>query len=361
MAAGLAPPKRVFAHGWWTNEGEKISKSLGNVIDPYQLIETYGLEQTRYFLLRGVPVGNDGDFSVRSMVHRMNGDLANDLGNLAQRVLSFVAKHAGGAVPAILFNTPGTPDALTTTLDGYPMTRRGKAFKALRVAHFSSVSGDSFSDIVLFVGAPFLAIMVESYLDLPEKAALILLSLCFIAAIVGKPVAKGLIAVGLGLFVATIGTGEDFYPRLTGNILELSGGFPIACVILGTLVIGEVCSALFAMRGEIADQGRLERHEVSGDNSLPLAEKRRLLRYILPSALLGTAIGALRRMEQLIQEAVVTVPRALIAETIDLIAVLVRDAHGRRLAELARVEGRDAATGDYRLTPLPEPQPGDLP
>ena len=137
----------------------------------------------------------------------------------------------GGAVPAILFNTPGTPDALMTTLDGYPMTRRGKAFKALRVSHFSSVSGDSISDIVLFIGAPFLAIMVESYLDLPEKAALILLSLCFIAAIVGKPVAKGLIAVGMGLFVATIGTGEDFYPRLTGNVLELSGGFPIACLL----------------------------------------------------------------------------------------------------------------------------------
>ncbi|MBW0150185.1 MULTISPECIES: P-type conjugative transfer ATPase TrbB [Hyphomicrobiales] len=75
----------------------------------------------------------------------------------------------------------------------------------------------------------------------------------------------------------------------------------------------------------------------------------------------GTALGALRRMEQLVQEAVVTVPRALIAETIDLIAVLVRDAHGRRLAELARVEGLDAATGDYRLTLLPKPQPGDLP
>ena len=77
--------------------------------------------------------------------------------------------------------------------------------------------------------------------------------------------------------------------------------------------------------------------------------------------MLRTALGALRRMEQLIQEAVVTVPRALIAETIDLIAVLVRDGHGRRLAELARVEGLDAATGDYRLTPLTTPQPGDLP
>ena len=75
----------------------------------------------------------------------------------------------------------------------------------------------------------------------------------------------------------------------------------------------------------------------------------------------GTALGALRRMEQLIQEAVVTVPRALLAETIDIIAVLVRDGHGRRLAELARVEGLDPATSDYRLTPLTTPQPGDLP
>lgn len=199
----------------------------------------------------------------------------------------------GGAVPAILFNTPGTPDALLTTLDGYPMTKRGKAFKALRVAHFSSVSGDSISDIVLFIGAPFLAIMVESYLDLPEKAALILLSLCFIAAIVGKPVAKGVIAVGLGLFVATIGTGEDYYPRLTGNLLELSGGFPIACAILGTLVIGEVFASLYAMRGEIAKRGRLVRHQVSGDNRLPLAEKLGLVKFILPSAAIGTAIGAL--------------------------------------------------------------------
>ena len=74
----------------------------------------------------------------------------------------------------------------------------------------------------------------------------------------------------------------------------------------------------------------------------------------------GTALGALRRMEQLIQEAVVTVPRALLAETIDLIAVLVRDGHGRRLSELARVAGLDPATGDYRLAPLSTTPPGDL-
>ncbi len=102
MAAGLEPPRRIFAHGWWTNEGQKISKSLGNIIDPYELAETYGLDQMRYFLLREVSFGNDGDFSRATMIRRMNGELANDLGNLAQRVLSMIAKNCGGKVP-----TPG--------------------------------------------------------------------------------------------------------------------------------------------------------------------------------------------------------------------------------------------------------------
>jgi methionyl-tRNA synthetase len=102
MAAGLEPPKRVFAHGWWTNEGQKISKSLGNIIDPLKLIQTYGLDPTRYFLMREVPFGNDGDFSHKAMVARINSELANGVGNLAQRVLSFIAKNADGRMP-----TPG--------------------------------------------------------------------------------------------------------------------------------------------------------------------------------------------------------------------------------------------------------------
>ncbi len=99
MAAELEPPKRVYAHGWWTNEGQKISKSLGNVIDPFELTGRYGLDQVRYFLLREVPFGNDGDFSHAAMVNRMNGELANDLGNLAQRVLSMIAKNCDAAIP----------------------------------------------------------------------------------------------------------------------------------------------------------------------------------------------------------------------------------------------------------------------
>ncbi|MEZ5829960.1 MAG: methionine--tRNA ligase [Dongiaceae bacterium] len=99
MAAGLQPPRRVFAHGWWTNEGQKMSKSLGNALEPHAMVAKYGLDQVRYFLLREIPFGNDGDFSHRSMVHRMNGDLANDLGNLAQRVLSMINKNCAEQVP----------------------------------------------------------------------------------------------------------------------------------------------------------------------------------------------------------------------------------------------------------------------
>jgi methionyl-tRNA synthetase len=99
MAADLPVPKRVFAHGWWTNEGQKISKSVGNVIDPYELIKTYGLDQTRYFLMREVPFGNDGDFSRSAMIRRINSELANGIGNLAQRSLSMIAKNCDAKVP----------------------------------------------------------------------------------------------------------------------------------------------------------------------------------------------------------------------------------------------------------------------
>ncbi|VBB68537.1 Methionyl-tRNA synthetase [invertebrate metagenome] len=99
MAAGLDLPKRVFAHGWWTNEGIKISKSLKNSIDPIELVKQYGLDSVRYFLLREIPFGNDGNFSHRAMVNRINGELANELGNLAQRVLSFIRRYCTARVP----------------------------------------------------------------------------------------------------------------------------------------------------------------------------------------------------------------------------------------------------------------------
>jgi methionyl-tRNA synthetase len=99
MSAGLPPPLGVFAHGWWTVEGQKMSKSLGNVVDPYEMVGTYGADAFRYFLLREVPFGLDGDFSRKALVHRINSDLANDLGNLLNRTLGMLGKYFGGVVP----------------------------------------------------------------------------------------------------------------------------------------------------------------------------------------------------------------------------------------------------------------------
>jgi len=199
----------------------------------------------------------------------------------------------GGAVPAILFNTPGTPDAFMTTLDGYPMARRGLGGKALRVAHFSSVTGDTFSDIVLIICAPFLALLVEGYLDLPEKAALLILSMSFIAAAVGGSLAKGLISTGLGLLAAYVGTGQDFYPRLSIGNEALSEGFPLASTVLGVLIVGAVLHelALYWRRRDDGTAGTVMEEEAN--QRLSLRDIGRLMPYIGRSAVVGTVIGAL--------------------------------------------------------------------
>jgi methionyl-tRNA synthetase len=99
MSAKLPLPKRVFGHGFLNIEGAKMSKSLGNVLSPKALTDEFGLDQLRYFLLREVPYGSDGSFSREQIINRINSDLANDLGNLAQRVLSMTGRYCGGAVP----------------------------------------------------------------------------------------------------------------------------------------------------------------------------------------------------------------------------------------------------------------------
>ncbi len=200
----------------------------------------------------------------------------------------------GGAVPAILFNTPGTPDAYLTTLDGYPMALRGQGLKAIKIAHFSSVCGDTFSDMALILTAPVLAVFIERVMDLPEKAALIILSLSFMAAVAGKSPIKGLIVGVLGMLLALIGTTLSGYgPRMTFGIIALGNGLPLTSAVLGILVIGEVFVGI-----EEAAKNRLQRigtlHNVfSGDNSFGFKDIRRIMPRVFSSAVIGTMVGAL--------------------------------------------------------------------
>jgi methionyl-tRNA synthetase len=134
MSAGIDAPRRIFSHGFLFNRGEKMSKSVGNVIDPFALAKAYGVDPLRYFFLREVPFGQDGNYSHEAIVNRVNADLANDLGNLAQRSLTMVARNFGGVLPK-----PATPSASDQAILAAADAMIGKARDAMATQQLHQV------------------------------------------------------------------------------------------------------------------------------------------------------------------------------------------------------------------------------
>ena len=133
LALGVDLPEEIFAHGWWTVDGEKMSKTRGNVVDPVKIVNEYGLDAFRYFLMREVSFGNDGDFSERALVNRMNADLANDLGNLLHRTLQMIETYRRGIVPVCECGSE-LSDVLPTLMAMYDESMRDYRFdEALRI------------------------------------------------------------------------------------------------------------------------------------------------------------------------------------------------------------------------------------
>lgn len=195
----------------------------------------------------------------------------------------------GGAVPAILMNTPGTPDAMITTLDGFPMAQKGQSGKALRMAHLSSVTGDTFSDIVLFVAAAPLSVLAMM-MGPVEQSAVVFFSICVLAALVGDNPLRGLVAASFGFVLASVGQApEEATPRLAFGFPELEDGIPLVAVGMGVLVLGEIVHAIaerkVSTRGSMAPPSE-------GDNArLSLREYLSVKRTMFRSAVIGTAIG----------------------------------------------------------------------
>ncbi|WP_136442822.1 tripartite tricarboxylate transporter permease [Pacificoceanicola onchidii] len=196
----------------------------------------------------------------------------------------------GGAVGAILLNTPGEPHSAATTLDGHPLAKSGKPRKALQTALYSSVVGDSCSDLVLILLAPVLAIYALKAGPV-ELAAILILSLTLVASLSGRSLAKGIFAAALGALLATVGLDlETGNPRFAFGYIELYDGLPLAAVAIGVLAVPEII-----LRLQDGRQAKTARPDATsdGEDRLALSEFKRLGKPIFRGAGIGTAIGAL--------------------------------------------------------------------
>ena len=202
----------------------------------------------------------------------------------------------GGAIPAILLNTPGTPDAAATAIDGYPLTRKGKPLKAMKMALYASVTGDTFSDLVLITIAASLAV-VALKMGPVEIFALMIFAFSLIAGLIGTSVTRGIIATALGLLVATVGLDPAHStPRFLFGFFDLYDGFPIASVAIGSLAVSEIFLRLAKLKGEVRPAVHIPRDQTSDQKNVTFAEYWACKFVLMRGAFIGTCIGAIPGM-----------------------------------------------------------------
>jgi len=199
----------------------------------------------------------------------------------------------GGAIPAILINTPGTPDAAATTLDGYPMTKAGKPEKAMKMALYTSVTGDLFSDIVLITVAPLVAVVALKMGPI-EIFALMVFAFSIISGLMGESMVKGIAASAFGLFCATVGLDpENSTPRFIFGYFELYDGLPLVSVALGMLAVAEIFRRLSMIHGKSGATVTISKAQKKEDRRVSWAEYWSCRYTILRGSVIGTILGAI--------------------------------------------------------------------
>ena len=199
----------------------------------------------------------------------------------------------GGAIPAILINTPGTSDAAATALDGYPLSKQGKPEKATKMALYSSVTGDLFSDIVLLTVSPLIATMALKMGPI-EIFTLMIFAFSIISGLVGDSMVKGIISAAFGLFCATIGLDpENSTPRFIFGFYELYDGLPLVSVALGTLAVSEILRRLASIRGKIESTVKVPKSQKKEDRRISWAEFWSCRYTLLKGSVIGTFMGAI--------------------------------------------------------------------
>jgi len=219
------------------------------------------------------------------------------LGGMAYLIGIMKGGTFGGSVAAILLNTPGSPEAAATAYDGYPLAQQGKGLKAMKMALYSSVFGDTFSDIVLFVVAAPVAV-VSLMMGPPEMSAVLIFALTIIAGLSGKSLVRGVIAAAMGAVVGTIGLDpESALPRLTFGFVDLSDGVGLIPMTIGLLALSEILIQIEAQvlgRAGVAKRINPFAKDVPRDHKVvSWAEWRACFRTVMRSSLIGTGIGAL--------------------------------------------------------------------